>query len=296
MRYAALSTALAAVACSSDQDFKEFSYRDIAVVAGDFDHIGETLIRLDVGFTEYEGFIAQSVYDPELNTDSNVLKSDALFFQQSDSGRSIMLDYDAIFVNSGVRGLGEFTYNGVEDDSTVVSDPVAVENIRSFVANGNTLIASDWAGDMIEAAWPEAIEFVNESECDSPPCWDAPQVGTSETVVAKIENEALQIALGSDSIVLDFDYTYWTAMKSVSSDVEVLLRGDIEYRISDSEGYGTLEDVPLLVSFQAEGRGKVVFSSFHWRVQNPSVTNEILLHAAEGLSPGPNADLAGDTP
>ena len=86
------------MACSSDQDFKEFSYRDIAVVAGDFDHIGETLIRLDVGFTEYEGFIAQSVYDPELNPESNVLKSDALFFQRSDSGRSLMLDYDAIFV------------------------------------------------------------------------------------------------------------------------------------------------------------------------------------------------------
>ena len=59
-------------------------------------------------------------------------------------------------------------------------------------------------------------------------------------------------------------------------------------------GEGTLEDVPLLVGFQAEGRGHVVFSAFHWRIQNPSVSNLMMLHVAEGLNPGPNADLNGE--
>ena len=52
----------------------------------------------------------------------------------------------------------------VADDSMVVSDPTAVENIQSFVENGNTLIVSDWAGDIVEAAWPDAIEFVENAE------------------------------------------------------------------------------------------------------------------------------------
>ena len=33
-----------------------------------------------------------------------------------------------------------------------IADPIAVENIRSYAANRNTLIVSDWAGDIIEAA------------------------------------------------------------------------------------------------------------------------------------------------
>ena len=65
-----------------------------------------------------------------------------------------------------------------------------------------------------------------------------------------------------------------------------MLSGDIEYRISDGEGYGTLEDVPLLVGFNV-GRGRVVFSSFHWRSQNPTQANQLMLVAVEGLNPVP---------
>ena len=82
-------------------------------------------------------------------------------------------------------------------------------------------------------------------------------------------------------------------MESVSEDVDIYLRGDIEYRISDGEGYGILEDVPLLVGFTM-GRGRVVFSSFHWRSQNPTQANQLMLIAVEGLNPGSNANIYGD--
>ena len=56
---------------------------------------------------------------------------------------------------------------------------------------------------------------------------------------------------------------------------------------------GVLEDVPLLVGFSAD-RGRVVFSSFHWRSQNPSLANQLMIYAVEGLNPGPNANIYGD--
>jgi hypothetical protein len=280
-------TALLAIGCQSDQALKELLFEDIAVVTGDFDHMGEALVRMDIGYTEYEGFIAQSVYDPDIDPSLNALKVEMLLAGMTSDEKPQLLEYDAVFLNSGVRGLGSYVYNGVDPDDDFLVDPDVLDNIDAFMAQGRTMVLSDWAGDLIEAAWPDKIQFVNEG-CDDPPCWDKAQVGTSETVVAEIVDEEMQVSMGTDSILLDFDFSYWTAMEEVASDVDVYLRGDIEYRISDSEGYGTIEDVPLLVGFAAD-RGRVVFSSFHWRAQNASVLDSLVLHAVDGLNPGSSA-------
>ena len=134
---------------------------------------------------------------------------------------------------------------------------------------------------------------MNETACEEIPCWDAPQVGLSELVDASVEKEDLQRELESDNISLSFDFSYWTAMASVADDVEVLLRGNVEYRMSDGEGKGELEDIPLLLTFPVD-RGRVIFSSFHWRSQSPTFANQLMLYAVEGLNPGPNANLYGD--
>jgi len=281
------------ISCS-EQELKAFKFNDIAVVEGDFDSMNDVLLRLDISTISYEGFITNPVYDEDVDTDINPLKVENLLRERAEgTDRTVMFEYDAIFINSGVRGLGEYKYNSVDPDDAFISDPIVIENVRNYVEGGRTLILSDWTGDLIEAVWPEKIEFVNEALCGDPPCWDAPQVGTSELVDANIVEDDLQRELEYDNISLSFDFSYWTAMTAVSSDVDVLLRGDIEYRISDGDGYGVLEDIPLLVAFSAD-RGRVVFSSFHWRSQNPTFANQLMLYAVEGLNPGPNANLYGD--
>ena len=279
-------------ACS-EQELKAFSFDDIAVVQGDFDSMNDVLLRLDISSTLYEGFIAGAVYDEELDPDINVLKVENLLRDRNEADRSVMLNYDAIFLNSGVRGLGEYKYNSVDPDDGFLSDEIVLENVQSFVEGGRTLVLSDWTGDLIEAIWPDKISFVNEEICGSPPCWDSSQVGTSESILVDVMDEDAKQDLGTDNISLSFDFSYWTAMSSVADDVDIYLRGDIEYRISDGEGYGTLEDVPLLVGFDV-GRGRIVFSSFHWRSQNPTQANQLMIAAVEGLNPGPNANIYGD--
>ena len=74
---------------------------------------------------------------------------------------------------------------------------------------------------------------------------------------------------------LQFDYSHWTVMRAVSSDVTVHLVGDVTYRDRSGQGAQTLTDVPLLVSFPAE-QGRVIVSSFAWKAQNPGVTDVIL--------------------
>ena len=93
-------------------------------------------------------------------------------------------------------------------------------------------------------------------------------------------------------MTLQFDFTYWTVIESVADDVDVYLRGDVEYRLSDSEGYATLEDVPLLVGFNAVAG--VHLSSFHGS-QNADVADTIMLRVAEGLTPVCKEKLSGMT-
>ena len=284
------------VACQSEQGIKELRYENIAVVNGDFDNMKEVLTRLDIAATEFEGFISQPVYGTPEDGEQSVLQAEGLFQGRDEAERTVMLEYDAIFVNSGVRGLGDYVYNGVDSDDDFVADPVAVENIRQYISNGRTMVISDWAGDLIEATWPDKIEFVNESNCDEEPCWDASQVGvglneaTGYAVVNGSAHEELVNQLGSEQLVIDFDFSHWTVIKSVADDVDVYLSADIEYRISGAEGYGTMDDVPLLVGFDSD-RGRVVFSAFHWYTQNPALANQLMLYVAEGLNPGPNAEL-----
>ena len=272
------------LACKSDQEIQALRWDQLALVSGDFDNMGEPLVRLGVGYTEFEGFISQAVYNPEISSDNFQLSVENLLLGENTDGSLVMNDYDALFISSGTRGLGQYEYNGVEEDNFLVNDPIVLENLDSFTSKGKSLVISDWAGDLIEAAWPDKIQFVNEDRCEELTCWDVGQMGTSEQVIARVHDMELQNKLGTDSVALGFDFSYWSVIQSVGDGVTVHLSGDVEYRISGSEGYGTLEDVPLLVSFRAGG-GQVIFSSFHWSSQNSAVADTIMLHVAEGLTP-----------
>ena len=272
------------LACESEQEIKALQWEEVAMINGDFDHMGASLVRMGVDYVDYEGFIAQPAYNPELDPSSFSLTVEYLFQGALESGEPVINEYDVMFINSGTRGLGDLVYNSMDDDSTFVADQTLIDNLYEYTSRANSLVVSDWAGDIIEAAWPDVITFAREDSCQESPCWDIGQAGTSTQVIANVTDESLQQELGTDSVALQFDFTYWTVMQEVSDEVDVYLRGDVEYRLSDSEGVAVLEDVPLLVSFKVGG-GRVIYSSFHWNSQNPDVADTILLHVADGLTP-----------
>ena len=289
-RLTPLAVLIMGISCKSDQKLQELKYDDVAVVSGDFDHMAEVLVRLDIGYTDFEGYIERAIYDEEIDPDINSLKVEGLFHGQNEEGVPTINTYDAVFINSGTRGLGEYVYNGVEPDSSLIEDPQTKENIKAYVDAGGVIFASDWAADLIEHIWPDKLQFANESSCDNDLCLDGAQVGVSEQVVARVSNTALAAELDNDSLDLSFDYTYWTVIESVGADVTVYLEGDVEYRPSNAEVPISLSNAPLLVSF-SHGRGLVFFSSFHWRAQNPAMADALMLGIVEGLSPGNNSDV-----
>ncbi|MCP4806656.1 MAG: hypothetical protein GY913_29150 [Proteobacteria bacterium] len=272
---------LLSIGCTPENAFIERPFESIAVVTGDFDSIEDGFNRLDVAHTIYEGYITTSAYDSSVDPELMSLKSEHLFIGVDDDGNSELFIHDAVFVNSGARGFAEVVYKGSLDaDDQFVSDSDVIDAVTEFTGRGRTLLASDWAYDLVETAWPDAIDFAGDDLV-----LDDAEVGAAGRVTATVESVDLVEALGTDTLSLDMNYTNWAVIEDVGPDTEVLLRGDVEYRISAEEGWGTMEDVPLLVQFEV-GTGHVVFSSFHWHAQTAGVADAMLVEVVPGLDPG----------
>jgi hypothetical protein len=282
---------VALTGCKQEQGIAPIRIEQVAVAAGDFDRLEDALFRNDIRSEVYEGYINSPVYDVDEDASYGVspLQVEKLFTELNKDGDPLLFTYDALFLNSGVRGLGEYVYNDVETDDALVTDADVVGITKRFVARNRTLVVSDWAYDLVEATWPDKVTFLGEHEG-----FDSAQRGTSASVVATVTDKALKEALGTDQLEVFYDFSYWTVMESVGAGVDVHLRGDVEYRADDGSGTAYLQNVPLLVSFDYEG-GRVILSSFAWRAQRQQVADTILLTMIEGLDVAATGDQHAET-
>ncbi len=263
-----------------DQNLKQARKDAIAVVLGDFDDITSSLVALDIGSDPWDGFIVQATYSPEddrlLRGDLDLQAEDLLIDQAGD----LDLDnYGTVFVSSGTRGFGLTQYNdGTKTDDGMLAEADALSaDTCAFASGAGLLVVTDWAYDLVEFCWPDAIDFVGDDTVV-----DGAQAGIANGgVLATITDEKLKEDMG-DSVSVNYDYSAWAVIESVASDTEVLLSGDVSYQPSSTESATTLTNVPLLVRF-ATGNGQVVFSTFHLSKQNPTLQQAILLDGMDGL-------------
>ena len=272
--------------CVTENTFVEQPFESIAVVSGDFDQIEQNLNRLEVAYSTYEGFIEGPSYDDSVDPDLIALKSEALFTAEDEDGNPEIFIHDAVFVNSGARGFGAYQYQGLEDDDQFVTDEQVIELLRDYVERGRTVMVSDWAYDLVEAAWPDMIDFYGDDEV-----LDAAQVGVAGRVAADVVGLDLVESIG-DQMSVELNYSHWALIEDVHSDVVVHVQGDVTYRKSAEEGEDVAAGVPLLVSFPM-GSGQVVFSSFHWNAQTPGASDAAMTVIIPGLDPG-SADAAAE--
>lgn len=268
------------LACAPEHEITEIKLDAIAVVAGDFDRVEEGLLRELVPYQVYEGYISRPVYDASIEPEDIALKAETLLATDTELG-----NFGALFVNSGTRGLGQVVYNGVADDNAFLVDPLVAQEVKAFVDRGGVLVASDWAYDLVELIWPDAIDWVGDDTL-----FDDAQRGTRGPVSATVHTQSLVDELGEDRISVDYDYSYWSVIETVSDDVTNHVSGPVAYRLNESDGDTSLADSPLLVSFSS-GSGTVVFSAFHWRAQSPAVADGLLFGLVGGLQ-GEELDTA----
>lgn len=205
---------------------------NIAVVTGDYDDMEFLLSKM--------GFINFTLID---GTDASALTG---FLTRPEN----LEPYDVIFLNGGHVEQGIF----YSDDPTDRTPEIVSVLLEEYVANGGSVIASDWAYDDIELVWPGAIDFLGD---DLEP--NSAQLGEYNNFKATVTDESLEDFVGDDEVEVEYDLPVWPPMLEVEPYVSVHLRGDVRYR--EGTESTTLEDVPLLVSFSG-GQGRVAFSTF----------------------------------
>jgi hypothetical protein len=260
---------LVVTGCRSDQGLLYQSLGDIALTAGDFDDVRQPFERHDVATQRYDGVIATATWDPSYDGDATALQVERLFSSMDELSK-----YHTVIVASGTRGLGATVYNGVAPDDQLVRDPEVIENMRCFVANGSTLVVTDWAYDLVEAAWPDEIDFLGDDTV-----LDAAQVGELETVTATVDDDRLQRAIDMDEMSVRFDYSTWAVIDRVDdADATIWMSADTTWRSSDTDGVTVHPDTPILVTLRPEGTdgGRVVVSAFHFDAQTDAVLDQLL--------------------
>jgi len=127
-----------------------------------------------------------------------------------------------------------------------------VDNLRSYVTNGGTIYAVDWAYDVIELTFPEAIDFSGSDETP-----DAAQQGLSGTLDASVDDEGLSEWVQSTSIPVEFHLAEWPVVEATTG--KVYLSADAPM-IPASDGYVQIS-APLLLTVP-QGDGALVLSAF----------------------------------
>jgi hypothetical protein len=140
-----------------------------------------------------------------------------------------------VFLNSGV-------------DVAEAQNDVVVARLRSFVAGGGRLIASDRAWPYVRAAWPGAIAWPGQPEIGD---------GSQEVEASFVEADLRKCATVS-SWRLQYELGGWAVPDGTTG--TVLVEGEVE------TAAGKRRAAPLLVRFAA-GSGYVAYSSFDWRTQ-----------------------------
>ncbi len=260
--------------CTQEQEFHEIPIEAIAVSSGDYDRMEALLLRQLVNYQLYEGYIVGATYDPDLDPDVISLETETLL------GSDEIDYYGAVFLNSGTRGFGQFVYNGVDADDDLVSNPDVVDNVVQWVSSGGVLVVSDWAYDLVEAGWPDMLTFAGDETV-----LDDAQRGARGTVQAMVHDSALVDDLGQNLVSITYDFSHFAVILEAANKVDVVLTGDVTYRVSESEGDVEAQDVPLLVGFE-HGAGNVYFSTFHWNAQTSAAADAMLFSVVEGLYPG----------
>ena len=210
---------------------------NIAVVAGDYDNIEQILSDLDLDY---------DMFGPATYRD--------LIY---DSAR--MAEYDIIFFNCGMP----FTW--LESRALVAS------NLANFVADGGSVYASDWAHLLIEAAWPNKIDFFGDDSKFSDPTTsldlgDSAYVGRSTNVHAEVLDETMIMALGSSIADIGYDLDAWVVPMSVGNDATIMIQGDAPtWDITTGLPSSTYNNVPLAIQFMPGGR--VIYTTFHNEIQ-----------------------------
>lgn len=213
----------------------------LGVTPVEYDDMGKLLDTLG------EGYRYQHVLMDDLLDYDRIKDIDVLFFTCGGVPRAWL----------GYRvGSGERNSQGVFQGRKEILDRMRGA-LRTFVARGGTLYASDWQYQLVAIAFPEFVDTVRAAK------------GAAQTVKARVVDPGLKRELGAEQIELRFDKDAWRPAAFIGGEIHAYLRAT--YQTQDHQK----QETPLLVEFPYQN-GNVIFTSFHNEAQNSQLELKLL--------------------
>ena len=220
----------------------------IAVLQGQYDNVRQILQSLDLEFTL-------------MGQDASVFGSTGVDRARHFLENPAQLNYFRIlFIECGTL-WGDLQARGA--NMTLIA-----QNLRQFVANGNSLYVSDWAHPFISEVFEGMIEFEGSTLAEA-------RVGSApQTVEAAVDSVEMQTLLNDTTASIQFSSgdVAWVVARSAGPNAQVHFRGDVSRcspNCSSSSSTVTVQDSPLLVTQREQPNyGTVVFTSFHNKEQS----------------------------
>ncbi|RME24817.1 MAG: carboxypeptidase regulatory-like domain-containing protein [Deltaproteobacteria bacterium] len=201
----------------------------LAVVTGEYDHVEHIIETLGLDYDLWSGTTG---------------------LRQLIGNDTTLNAYDVIFLNCG-------DYSGIANDMDELGPHLA-----RFVEAGGSVYASDWASLVVEATWPELIDF-HGTDSD----FEQTAVGAMTEILADVDDIVMAYAIGSDTAEITYDLDAWVVPLDTTDGVDVLMRGT-------APTFGDpVVDAPLVVS--VEPAGHIIYTTFHNEQQ---ITDD--MHAA----------------
>ena len=138
------------------------------------------------------------------------------------------------------------------------------DRLREFVNRGGSVYTSDQAYGVIEATWPERIDFEGDDQVQGA----ANKGESANNISAQIVDAGLAASFGGVNATLHYPLAGWSVVRDVADGVTVYAKADVNLR----SGGGRVRDAPQMVGFK-DGEGTVIYSSFH---QEPGINPDQL--------------------
>jgi len=225
------------------------SLGQVAVATSDYDRIEELLTELEIPYTLYDGFVVGPSSDALLIDRYQDLPPVESLFENAD----VLDGYDVVFVNCGARGTGTVNPKTLELEDSLLEDTGTLSNLSTYVEDGGRLFVSDRSYTLLEAAFPELIDFQGDDLV-----LGAAEVGQSTGLTGRVVDSALEIYLNSLVVDLEFPVSSWAVPLESSG---VLIRGDVPMEGEDGEVI-IASSRPILIHL-SRGYGSVTFTSAH---------------------------------
>lgn len=228
----------------------------MAVIGGSFDEV-QVLLE-DLGIV-YEYFEAENWYGAASEADA--------FFADFER----MSEFDVILVNCGAMERGFLERDPVSGQFDFAA--TSYENLRRFVQHGGSVYASDWAWPIVEGLSSDVVDFRGDETTGA-----GVAVGQAESIQAAIEDQALEMFMGTSTLPVRFDLGAWAVVEAVNPPATVYVSGDIHvYDSAYSTSTMPLEARPLLIGFRPfGGGGYLIYTTFHYHAQSDAQMLDVL--------------------